>query len=48
MGNKLVKDIDEETWRKFVAICKIKGVKIGEELEKIIKDYIKKHINKIF
>ena len=31
MTNKLIKDIDEEIWRKFVAYCKIKGVKVGDE-----------------
>ena len=38
-----VRDLDKETWIKFVAYCKIKGVKVGDELDKILKDYLKKN-----
>ena len=44
MTNKLVKDIDEEIWRKFVAYCKIKGVRVGDELGKLIKRDIDKNL----
>lgn len=48
MKHKLIKDIDEETWNKFVAYCKLKGVKVGNELDKILKDHLKKNLRKLF
>jgi len=48
MAYKLVKDIGEETWRKFVAYCKIKGVKVGSELEVLLKNHIKNNLNELF
>ena len=48
MKSKLIKDLDEEIWRKFVAYCKIKNVKVGKELNKILNDYLKKHFNRLF
>ena len=47
MTNKLIKDIDEEIWRKFVAYCKIKGVKVGNELGGIIKKEIDKNLKNL-
>lgn len=44
MGNKLIKDIDEETWRKFTGYCKAKGEKVGKKLTEILKDYLKDKI----
>ena len=44
MASKLVKDMDEELWRKFVAYCKIKNVKVGNELAKLIASHIKKNL----
>ena len=43
MAHKLIKDVNEETWRKFVAYCKLKGVKVGDELNNILEGYLKKH-----
>ena len=48
MAHKLVKDINEETWRKFVAYCKIKGVNVGPELDELLKNHLKKNLNKLF
>jgi len=45
MGHKLIKDMDEEVWRKFTGFCKIKGVKINEELEEILTKYLEKNIS---
>ncbi|MFC1769286.1 hypothetical protein ACFLZX_06000 [Nanoarchaeota archaeon] len=39
-SSKLVKEIDEATWRKFVAYCIIKNVKVGDELTKILKNFL--------
>ena len=48
MKNKLVKDIDEETWRKFVAFCKLKNVNVGKELNHVLNNYLKKNFDKLF
>ncbi len=44
MGNKLIKDLDEETWRKFTGYCKAKGERVGKKLSEILKDYLKNKI----
>jgi hypothetical protein len=41
MATKLIKEIDEEIWRKFAGYCKVKGEKIGKELNRILLDYLK-------
>ena len=47
MGNKLVKDIDDRTWRMFVGFCKMKNVKVGEGLETAINEYLKKRLKEV-
>ncbi len=47
MANKLIKDMDEEVWRRFVAFCKIKNVKVADELSRIIKLDIKKNLKEM-
>lgn len=42
-----MKNIDEDVWRKFVAYCKFKGIKAGEELNEILKRHIKKNLKKL-
>jgi len=44
MSNKLIKDIDEEIWRKFTGYCKAKGERVGKKLSKILEDYLKDKI----
>ncbi len=44
MSNKLIKDIDDEIWRKFAGYCKAKGEKVGNKLADILKDYLKDKI----
>ena len=44
MANKLIKNIDEEVWRKFTGYCKIKNQKVGDQLTKILKEYLKEKI----
>lgn len=39
-ASKLVKDMDEDTWRKFIAYCVIKNVKVGDELTKILREFL--------
>jgi len=48
MKNKLIKDVNEEVWRKFIAYCKLKNIKVGEELSEILKDFLNKKFNKLF
>ncbi len=48
MTNKLIKDMDEETWRKFVAYCKIKNVKVSEELNTVLIEHLKKNFSRLF
>ena len=43
-----IRDIDQETWRRFVAYCKIKGVKVGSELDNVLKNHIKKNLKDLF
>ena len=40
MGNKLIKNIEDETWRKFTGYCKAKNKKVSELLNEILKDYL--------
>ncbi len=44
MGNKLVKGLDEEIWRKFTGYCKAKGEKVGKKLSEILQEYLKDKI----
>jgi len=44
MGNKLVKGVDEEIWRKFTGYCKAKNEKVGKKLSEILRNYLKNKI----
>ena len=46
MGHKLIKDLDEKLWRKFVAYCTLKGVKVNKELEDILKEHLDENFEK--
>ena len=39
MATKLIKNVDDDIWRKFVGRCKIKNVYVGPELSRILKKY---------
>lgn len=45
--NKLIKDMNVDTWKKFVICCKLKDVKVSNELDEILKDYIKENLDKL-
>jgi len=47
MGHKLIKDLNDELWIKFVAYCKIKGVKVNNELENILKEHLDKNFKRL-
>ena len=36
----LVRNIEEDTWNKFVGNCKTKGNNAGDELNKILKNLL--------
>ena len=40
MADKIIRYVDPEKWRTFSGICKIKGVRMGHELNNILKKYI--------
>ena len=42
MVTKLVKNLNDNTWRKFSGMCKMKGVIVGEELTRILNSYLNK------
>jgi len=46
-NNKLVKDVDEETWRKFIAYCKLKNITVGEELSEILNKFLKNKLKRL-
>ena len=45
--NKLVKNIDDDAWRKFTAFCKFKNVKVADELKIALEEYVKKRFSKL-
>jgi len=44
MGNKLIKELDEEVWRKFTGHSKAKGEYVGKKLGEILNNYLKDKI----
>jgi len=42
MPNKLIKDMDEETWRRFIALCKLKNIKVNDQIKDILEKFIDK------
>jgi hypothetical protein len=44
MSNKLIKDMDEDSWRKFVAFCKIKDINVNTQLKEILDDFLEKNL----
>jgi len=47
MAHKLIKDLDDELWRKFVAYCTLKGVKVNKELEEVLNEHLDKNFKKM-
>ena len=47
MVNKLIKDVNQQTWQLFTGYCKMNDVKVGKKLTKILNNYLidKKIIN---
>ena len=47
MSNKLVKDMDEETWRRFIAFCKLKNVKVSDQLKTILEEFLETNLDNL-
>lgn len=47
MTNKLIKDMDEKTWRRFIAFCKLKNVKVSEQLKDVLEEFLEKNLDKL-
>ena len=47
MTNKLIKDMDEETWRRFIAFCKLKNVKVNDQLKEILEEFLEKNLGRM-
>lgn len=47
MTNKLIKDMDEGTWRRFVAFCKLKDINVNEQLKETLEEFLDKNLQKI-
>jgi len=42
--NKIIKNMDDEIWRKFTGYCKIKGAAVSDELKQILEKYLKEKL----
>ena len=41
LSNKLVREIDDDTWTKFTGWCKAHKIKSGHKLTEILKKFLK-------
>lgn len=46
-NHKLIKDVDEDTWRKFIAYCKLKDITVGEQINEVLGEFLKKRLKKM-
>ena len=42
IGDQLIIGIDKDVWRQFTGTCKIKNIKVGTELTRILEEYLEK------
>ncbi|MBR9691198.1 hypothetical protein GOV06_00255 [Candidatus Woesearchaeota archaeon] len=47
MSNKLIKDMDEETWRRFIAFCKLRNINVNKQLKEILDEFIKENLDNL-
>ena len=46
-SNKLIKDMDEETWRRFIAFCKLKNIKVNNQLKEILEEFLEEKLDNL-
>jgi len=39
--------MDEETWRRFVAFCKLKNINVNDQLKETLEEFLDKNLQKI-
>jgi hypothetical protein len=42
MGTKLVENVDDSVWQRFVGSCRMDGVKVGVRLSEILETHLKR------
>ena len=42
MTSKLIENIEEDNWNKFVGMAKVKGMKVGELINELIFIFLEK------
>ena len=46
-NKNLIKEMDEETWRRFIAFCKIKNINVNEQLKEVLDEFLAKNLDKL-
>lgn len=39
MGDKIIKNMDDEVWRKFTSVCRAKGIQVNEAIKVMVESY---------
>jgi len=39
--------MDEETWRRFIAFCKLKNIKVSDQLKDLLEEFLEKNLYKL-
>ena len=42
MGTKLVKNVDDDVWRRFTGKCKMDNELVGDKISKVLGSYLNK------
>ena len=46
-NHKLIKDVDEDTWRKFIVYCKLKDITVGEQINEVLDGFLKNKFKRL-
>ena len=47
MSSKLIKDMDEETWRRFIAFCKLKNINVNKQLKEVLEEFLEERLDNL-